>query len=238
MTAPGANAGETAPKKGRKTRKQVTQLTGIGPSQRPHGGGDNSLELLDAVARFSLNSQQQTRKLCATVWDFALLPGTAPNMLAGRTAARHYTSLNEIDAKPHQRVPPNPRVAMGMLESLSSQQGALVQPRKTVASSWHGARAPGGAAQCSGCLDTTLADQGDRQARQRERHGDAGGGNARQQQTDTGHEGLNALHPLHECLLSTIAAKQQQQGLAHPVGTGEVRANERCSSRETRRECR
>ena len=28
------------------------------------------MELLDAVARLSLNSQQQTRKLCATVWDF------------------------------------------------------------------------------------------------------------------------------------------------------------------------
>ena len=32
-----------------------------------------------------------------------------------------------------------------------------------------------------------------------------------------------AFHPLHECPLSTIAAKQRHQ-LGHPVATGEVRA--------------
>ena len=56
--APGANEGETAPKKGSKTQKQETQQTGAGSTQRPNERGDNFMKLLDAV--LSLNSQQQT----------------------------------------------------------------------------------------------------------------------------------------------------------------------------------
>ena len=76
------------------------------------------------MARFSLNSQQQTRTPCATVWDFALLLGTAPRMLAGRTAARDYTSLVESRV----REGPYTRGDMGLLESSSTQQGETDQP--------------------------------------------------------------------------------------------------------------
>ena len=77
MAAPGAKDGETAAKKGRKTRRQETQQAGTGSTQRPNGRGDNFMELLDAVARHSLNSQHQTRKLCATVWNNSQHAGKA-----------------------------------------------------------------------------------------------------------------------------------------------------------------
>ena len=134
-----------------------------GSSQRPNGGEDAMLELLDAVVRLSLNSQQQSRKLCVTVWDFALLPLTAATPIRINWA------------------PQNQSVTMGILVSLSTQRRRQANPQKTLEASWHSS----GAAQRLCGVETTVADQGDREGRQGEGHGDAGGGGSGGSRTHT-----------------------------------------------------
>ena len=178
----------------------------------PNGGDDNFLELLDAVA-------------CHAVCDRLAFRTAASQHARGRTAARHYTSVAENDAKPQPRGRPHTWVTMGMLESMHSQM------RET-------SQATGGARLLLALVHELEGDQLNAPVAwiphlQIKEMGRKGKGNDMETQEEAvqcsctqsqaSMKPTMAFHPLHECPLSTIA-RSQRHGLAHPVGTGEVRA--------------
>ena len=157
-------------------RKQQTPQTGAGPTQWSNERSDNFMGLLDTwpASRWTAYSRPAS---CAGP------SGISPCCLRRHpackrgAAARYCTSLVESDPT-HQRGPPHPCVTMGMLESLSTPWPWCTNTER--------------AAECSGDLDTTPADQEDGQEGQRERQGHTRGDGAGPQHTGTGgHENVS-----------------------------------------------